>query len=159
MPKAKCDGCKGAGGRLGRCCNPVLLPDVAWKLATNPRISRRERKWLLDELRPAGFRSAKTDGDYVFATNTIGWSGGRRQNDVLPLFYKCAHFNEETGECGSHEDLPETCSAFPWDDEPPEPQRVLPPECAYNSDIGRPIQLTRKLEIAQAAGGQNDHRV
>lgn len=122
----------------------MLLPDIAWKLATNTRISPRERKWLLDELKPASFRKAKTDGDYVFASNTYGWSGGRRRGDILPFFYTCVHFNEETGACRSHDNLPETCQEFPWGDNEPEADRVLPPECAYNADIGRPIQLTRK---------------
>lgn len=78
---------------------------------------------------------------WMFGGNIVFLDG---RTIAPPAFYSCRHFNEETRSCMSHDDLPETCSGYPWFGGLPEPHRVLSPHCSYNVDVGRPVELTQK---------------
>lgn len=128
--------------KCGVCCDPVLLTSDTIALASNLRISPRERRWLLEDLKPMSRKEAKAKVPWAFESGVL-WRNNVGQVS-WPLFYRCQHFNEETRQCESHHDLPETCSGFPWFGAPPHPHAVLPPECSYNVDVGRPVQIIKK---------------
>jgi hypothetical protein len=67
----------------------------------------------------------------------------------LTFYYRCIHYDPETRLCMDHENRPPLCRNFPWP-EGSRPNRSLrlPPMCAFNADIGKPVEpLDRPVRV------------
>lgn len=133
----ECNGC-------GSCCHPVLLPytqlEARSKWARN--IDPVDLEWTLNDLAPMSRREVRKLEPWLLDMALTG----RTEDEVLPFFYRCRHFDETTRQCNNYPNRPPACRNHPWRDGIPQPGTALPPTCSFNADIGQPVAMmpTRK---------------
>lgn len=138
-----CSGC-------GECCLAIPLPvtkdDVRRKLAGE--IDARTRRWILDELEVIPPKEARRIApwreDEALQMTPDGWSA------EYPTYYRCSNLDEETGLCTSHDDLPPTCSGYPYYGTGKVlPGMHLPPRCAFRADQGLPVEEWQPVPLGR----------
>ena len=130
----ECNGC-------GACCDPFVMvysplqvrslalqmdPDeLAFYREHLTPIRRADGRRMVLDWSPTGFSEMILDGELI----------------LLPAFYyRCDRFDRETRQCTDYENRPDVCRGYPWYGTPPDPNKLLPPTCSYNADVGRPVK-------------------
>jgi Fe-S-cluster containining protein len=90
-----------------------------------------------------------------------GWSevfvDGRWE--FLPAwYYRCDRYDPVAKACTAYDERPEMCSGYPWHDEPVDPNKSLPPQCAYNADVGRAV-LSAEVDVELRRSGSTPESV
>lgn len=136
-----CNGC-------GRCCDPVPLPftqdEIRGALPAEISGGKADRDFMLNVLRPISRREGLARSWFRSGGKTMLTSTDPRDsrvNLVTTFFYECPFFDTETRSCTNYDNRPPMCSGYPWYDNAPDPQVALPPECAYNEDVGKPVAV------------------
>jgi Fe-S-cluster containining protein len=139
----ECNGC-------GACCEPFQTVFAPNHFALHPdAFDPDELVFYREHLTPMKRR----DGRRMTWWST-GWSemiiDGHAQL-LAAHYYKCDRYDTETRQCTDYANRPDVCRKFPWYDEPPDPNKVLPPTCSFNADIGRDVV---PLEVAVELGAK-----
>lgn len=135
-----CNGC-------GRCCDPVPLPytqdDVRRALPGEISGGKADRDFILNVLRPLRRRDGLARSWYNGGKTLLTSTDPRDRNVqlVTTFFYECPFFDQATRQCTNYDSRPPMCAGYPWYTARPDPQIALPPECSYNADVGRPVQV------------------
>jgi Fe-S-cluster containining protein len=137
MP-ATCNGC-------GACCRPVSLGYSQADVASRPE-RFTEDNWLhiLDHLTPITRREAIEIQPWLKEAGLIV-KDIDGQLSPTAYYYLCDFHDPVAMRCTNWENRPTLCREYPWIGEP-NPQVLLPPQCSYNEDLGRPV----KVEIRHA---------
>jgi Fe-S-cluster containining protein len=124
-----CNGC-------GACCDPVTLSVTQLEVIRAKGVSSRTREWILHDLSPMSRREAKAKAGWLWS-RTIGET---LIENVMPFFYRCRWFDEESRSCTNYDNRPLPCAGYPWGDQPPRRDAALPPTCSFREDIGKPVE-------------------
>lgn len=129
--------CNGCGG----CCDPVVLPFTQQqvKFASKFDIDDEDRRFVLEDLTPMRPKLALEKRPEMRGRPLVDAAGDLM---LLPHFYTCKHFDEETRACTNYEGRPPVCRGYPWYDSGPKHGAALPPACSFNADIGQPVKFT-----------------
>lgn len=117
----------------GACCSPVVLPyGPAEIAAVAARAGERERRWLLDELRPISRREGVRR-----RPETRGIQQGANGEFAFAWHYECSNYDAETRRCLAFEERPDVCRLYPDGyDVPLNRSVVLPASCSFRADVG-----------------------
>jgi len=144
----ECNGC-------GCCCDPVMSAVTPLDMARLPpwAVDERTRRWYQEDLTPLNRKEALAKMPWLAQGGKTALALDGTTGDVtiaFSMFYKCRHFDTETRTCLDYDNRPQPCVDFPFDGRSGaqlnhmDKAAALPPECSFNADIGRPVQIRVK---------------
>lgn len=127
----------------------MIYSPVQIELLAN-RLDRDELAFYREHLTPM----RRADGRRMVEHWSTGLSDMAINGEPVLLathYYQCDRYDAVAKRCTDYEHRPDVCRGYPWYGDGPDPNKVLPPTCAYRADVGLPVEGADGLEVAVAA--------
>lgn len=122
----------------GMCCHPVVTQYTQLQVELGEVVlDDDEREWVLNDLTRMRVKDALALAPHLRGRTLCDAEG----NLVIPVYYRCRHYDEDTKTCRNYDNRPGACRDFPWYGEEPNPAKTLPPGCGYWEDVPEPVPV------------------